>query len=141
MDERALQAPSGARPGVGDRPHDGNDLPHRFPDGRPFLPAARPVLAAGAEAEVLVMAYHAAAAGGRLEARVLDRTGAEVGPGALSALALGAEDETGLARGTARLRSAGLVPGEYLLELRLVGLAGGETLTRSAPFLVAIPAR
>src|SRR5688572_23394022 len=111
------------------------DAPYPFMlDGQPFLPSSRPVIAAGGQAEVVLMAYHAATAGRRLEGRVLDGAGTEVATAALQNMGSAPGGQPGLEQVKARFQAASLRPGEYRLAVRLVDRASGEALTSSLPF-------
>ena len=113
------------------------DVPYPFMlEGQPFLPASRPVIAAGGQAELVLMAYNAAAEGRRLEGRVLDGAGAEVGAAVLQRVGMASGWQPGLEQVRARFQAASLRPGEYRLEVRLVDPASGEALASSIPFVV-----
>jgi VWFA-related protein len=104
-------------------------------DGRPFLPAARPTIAAGGEAELVLVAYHAAAEGRRLEGRLFDRSGNEVASATLRRVgeAPAEPGETGAQRIRAVLQAPELRPGEYRLEVRLVDPGSGDVLVSALP--------
>lgn len=113
------------------------DAPYPFVvDGQPFLPSSRPVVAAGGQAEIVLMAYHAALAARRLEGRVLDGTGAEVATAALQQIGTAPGWQDGLEQVKVRFDPASLKPGEYRLEVRLVDPASGQALASSIPFVV-----
>jgi hypothetical protein len=113
------------------------DVPYPFLlEGQPFLPASRPVIAAGAQAELVLMAYHAAVGGRRLEGRVLDGSGVEVGDAILEQVGTAAGGQAGLEQVKARFRAASLRPGDYVLEVRLTEPASGDALVSSIPFVV-----
>ena len=113
------------------------DAPYPFMlDGQPFLPSSRPVIAAGGQAELVLMAYNAATAGRRLEGRVLDGAGTEVATAALQNMGSAPGWQPGLEQVKARFQAASLRPGEYRLEVRLVDPTSGEALSSSIPFLV-----
>jgi VWFA-related protein len=113
------------------------DVPYPFMlDGQPFLPASRPVIAPGGQADLVLMAYHAAVGGRRLDGRVLDGSGAEVGAAVLQQVGGAAGGQAGLEQLKARLQAASLRPGDYVLEVRLTEPASGEVLVSSIPFIV-----
>jgi hypothetical protein len=85
---------------------------------------------------LVLMAYHAAAEGRRLEGRVLDGAGAQVATATLQRMGTSAGSQPGLEQVKARFQAAGLRPGEYSLEIRLVDPASGEALASSIPFVV-----
>jgi VWFA-related protein len=107
-------------------------------EGKPFLPASQPVIAPGGEAQLVLMAYDAEVEGRRLEGRVLDAAGAEIAPAVLQRTGTAAGPQTGLEQLMVRFQAAGLRPGQYRLEVRLVD-PGGEALISSIPFLVRLP--
>ena len=104
--------------------------------GRNPLPAARPGIAAGGQAELLLMAYHVAVEGRRLEGRLLDRSGAEVAPASLRWVEAAAGTTAGVTRIRAVLEAPAVRPGDYRLEVRFVDPSGGPALVSSTPLRV-----
>lgn len=108
---------------------------------QPFIPASRPVFAAGAtgaagqEIPLSLVGYNLGAGELKAEARVLTADGKEAGTGEVRLL----ERETGGAAGpdrlTASFKPPKLAPGEYVLHVTLTG-AAGPAGTSSAPFVV-----
>ncbi len=101
----------------------------------PFIPASKPVLAAGQGARVAVMAYNLGAGDVRAEAGVLSADGQPVQGGALQLT----ERQRGGGRTPDRLvgtfTPAGLAPGEYLLRVTVTD-AGGAAQSSSIPFVI-----
>jgi len=97
--------------------------------GTPFIPASRPVLQPGQEAQVALVGY--SLPDGQLEAhaRVLSVDGREMGPAAIQVL----KRETGSkpARLVANVTPPQLAPGEYRLEVKLAGAGTAQTSTTS----------
>ena len=113
------------------------DAPYPFQlDGQPFLPSSRPVISAGGQAELVLMAYNTQIEGRRLEGRVLDGAGTEVGVATLQKVGTAPGWQPGLEQVKARFQAARLQPGEYRLEVSLVDPGSGDTISSSIPFLV-----
>jgi VWFA-related protein len=105
--------------------------------GQPFLPAAKPVLATGAEAPVALLIYNLGAEQAQVRATVLGAAGQAVAGGKLSISAWrrGEGGAPGEMQGS--FATAGLPPGEYLLRVTVTDPASGAAHTSSAPFVVA----
>jgi hypothetical protein len=99
----------------------------------PYVPAARPVLAGGEEARLVLVAYGWPPGDAQAEATAFSRDGKPAGRGELR---LEREAGTGgAARWVGRLKPPRLPPGEYVLEIKLSG--PGVARTRSTPFVVS----
>ena len=99
---------------------------------QPYIPASKPVLGAGQEAAVSLVAYNLPAGDLKAQAKVLSRDGKELGAGELRLL----ERENGTPdRLKATFRPPQLAPGEYQLQVTLVD-ASGATQTSSTVFVV-----
>ncbi|MBV8203028.1 MAG: VWA domain-containing protein [Acidobacteria bacterium] len=91
-----------------------------------YVPASRPVLAAGQAAAVALVGYHLPAGSFKAEARVLAADGKDLGEGDLKLGPRENPDAAGEDRLTATFRPpAGLVPGEYQLVIVLTDAQGG----------------
>ncbi len=113
-------------------------LPFRSAQG-PFLPAARPVLAAGAEAPLFLLASGLSAGERTVEGRVFTVDGRAV-PGGAVALAGGGGIVQGLEELPAVFRAESLPPGDYTLVVTLTDPASRRQLSSSLPFVIAAPA-
>jgi VWFA-related protein len=92
---------------------------------RAYIPASRPVLAAGQAAAVALVGYHLPAGGFKAEARVLGADGKDLGEGDLKLGQRENPDAEGEDRLTATFRPpAGLGPGEYQLVIVLTDAQG-----------------
>lgn len=102
----------------------------------PFIPASKPVLAAGQGARVAVMAYNLGTGDVRAEAGVLGADGQPVEGGALQLT----ERQRGGGRAPDRLVGTftpnGLAPGEYLLRVTITDAASGAAQSSSIPFVI-----
>lgn len=108
------------------------DMPYPFLlREQPYIPAALPVLAPGAEAELTLVTYNLT---GALQAktRVLAADGRELGKGQLRLIG---RESSAPERLLVAFRPPQLAPGEYRLEITLTD-GGGTTRTSSAPFVV-----
>ncbi len=105
-------------------------------DGRQLMPAARPVLAAGAEAPVALLVYNLGGEQAQVRATVLDAQGRPVAGGKLSISGWqrGEDGTPGRMRGS--FTAAGLAPGEYLLRVTVSDPASGAAHSSAAPFVV-----
>jgi hypothetical protein len=100
---------------------------------QPYVPAARPVLAAGQEARVALVGYGWPPGETQAEAAVVSRDGKAAGQGELR---VEREAGTGAAsRWAGTFKPPGLPPGEYVLEIKLSG--SGASRTSSIPFVVS----
>ncbi len=108
--------------------------------GRPFLPAARPVLAAGSEAAVGLVVYNLGAEVAQVRASVLDAAGRPVTGGKLTVRAFHRGEGTAPGTMEGSFSTAGLAPGEYRLRVTVVNPAGGASHTSSTPFVVGAAA-
>ncbi|MBW8875201.1 MAG: VWA domain-containing protein [Acidobacteria bacterium] len=101
---------------------------------QPFIPASKPVLAPGQEAQLILQGYNLGAGDLKAEARVLSADGKEVPGGDFK---LGGRD--GAAAGPVRLvasfRPPALPPGDYRLRVTLTD-GGGKAQTSIARFAV-----
>ncbi len=105
--------------------------------GAPFLPAVRPVLAAGAEAPVTVLVSNLAAEQAQVRAKVLDAAGREVAGGKLRIAAWRRGAAGALGRMEGSFATAGLPPGEYVLRVTVTDPASGAAQSSTAAFVVA----
>jgi VWFA-related protein len=120
----------------------GRPVPYPFmAGGQPFVPAARPVVAAGSETPLVLMgtglgAGELAVAGRVLGADGRPREGAAV---ALRgrAVAAGAGGPAGVERLLATFRAGSLPAGDYTLVVTLTDRATRRELSSSLPFVVA----
>jgi VWFA-related protein len=104
-----------------------------------YVPASRPVLAAGQEAAVALVGYNLPAGAFKTEARVLGSDGKDAGEGDLKIAGRESPDAQGKDRLTATFRPPrGLAPGEYQLVIVLTDAQGvaHNTATR---FVVPSP--
>ena len=113
----------------------GPQVPYPFmAKQQPFIPAARPALAAGQEVPLSLVGYNLGTGDLKAEGRILARDGKEVGGGEVRVLAresaVGGPD-----RLAAAFKPPQLPPGEYVLRVTLSGAAG--TAGSSAPFVVS----
>jgi VWFA-related protein len=117
------------------------DVPYPFVvQERPYVPASRPLLAAGQPAAVALVGYHLPAGNIKAEARVLAADGKDLGVGDLQIARRENPDAAGEDRLTATFRPPqGLVPGEYQLVIVLTDEQGG-THNSATRFVVASPA-
>jgi VWFA-related protein len=102
---------------------------------QPFIPASRPVLAAGQDAPLSLVGYNLGPGELKAEGRILTRDGREAGSGEVRVV----ERESagaGPDRLTAVFKPPKLAPGEYLLRVTLTGAAGVVTAS-GAPFAVS----
>jgi VWFA-related protein len=104
--------------------------------GEPFVPAARPVLTAGANTRVSLMGYHLAPDKGVVTAALVG--GAGTFPVTVHAVQRGAEDAAGGVRFGATLEVPAVVPGRYELS---VSIGGPDGVTASLPVRVASAAQ
>jgi VWFA-related protein len=106
---------------------------------RAYIPASRPVLAAGQEAAVALVGYNLPAGGLKAAARVLAADGKDLGEGDLKIGKRENPNAGGEDRLSATFRPpAGLVPGEYQLVIVLTD-AQGATHNSNTRFVVAAP--
>jgi VWFA-related protein len=100
----------------------------------PYIPASKPVLTAGQEAQIVLQGYNLAAGEVKAEAKVFSADGKEVGNGDFK---LGSRDGAGSSpmRLVASFRPAALPPGDYQLRVTLVDGAG-KAQTSMARFAV-----
>jgi VWFA-related protein len=128
-------------PAAGGGPEPGErQVPYPFVlRDQPFMPAARPRLAAGQDAPVALVGYGLGGLAVQPAARLLTAEGREVAAAGLSLLD---QERAGAAeRWKAALHlPAELAPGEYLLEVSLTDPASGAT-GRSTIGVVVAPAR
>ena len=103
---------------------------------QPYIPAARPALAAGQEVPVSLVGYNLGAGELKAEGRILDHNGKAVGAGEVRVLAREGAAGGGPDRLKAAFKPPPLPPGEYVLQVTLSG-AGGAAGTSSAPFVVS----
>jgi VWFA-related protein len=98
---------------------------------QPYIPASRPVLTPGQEAQVALVGYHLE---GDLQAaaRITSGDGKEVPGGEIRLLGREAGNPVRMA---ATFRPPSLAPGEYWLTVRLTGAAGAVE-TAAVPFVV-----
>lgn len=106
-------------------------------DGEPYIPAVRPRLAAGEPAEVYLIAYNLGAGAPELGVSLRRVDGEAVG--AATAPTVAARTVTGI-ENLDKLRvsfdTAGLTPGDYVLELSLADPVSGARRSASAPLTV-----
>ncbi|HYG63221.1 MAG TPA: VWA domain-containing protein [Thermoanaerobaculia bacterium] len=112
-------------------------------NGEPYVPAARPRLAAGDEARLCLVAYNLGEGNPLLHGEVLAADGQVVtGPagdtagGRLSGVERTATGLAGVDKLLATFRPAGLVPGDYTLRVRVTDPVTGAPEISSAPFSV-----
>jgi VWFA-related protein len=104
--------------------------------GRPFVPEARPVVAAAGEARVALLAYNLGSAA-VARAEVLRATDGRPAAGGGFRLVDRQRGEGGAPdRLVGVLTAHGLPPGEYLLRVTVTDRASGATHSSSAPFVV-----
>jgi VWFA-related protein len=108
---------------------------------RAYIPASRPVLAAGQETAVALVGYNLPAGGLKAQARVLAADGTDIGEGDLRIARRESPDAEGEDRLTATFRAPqGLLPGEYQLVIVLTD-AQGVAHNSAARFVVPAPAQ
>jgi VWFA-related protein len=106
---------------------------------RAYIPASRPVLAAGQEAAVALVGYNLPAGGLKAQARVLAADGTDLGEGDLRLGRRESPDAAGEDRLTATFRTPqGLQPGEYQLVIVLTD-AQGVAHNSATRFVVPAP--
>jgi VWFA-related protein len=114
------------------------DAPYPFMQGeQPYVPASRPVLGAGEDTKLALIAYNLGAGEVQASAKVLGADGREVQPAELQVTGRERGGVAGPDRLTASLKAPQLQPGEYRLQVTLT--AGGGAQTSSIPFVVAKP--
>ncbi len=106
--------------------------------GRPFLPAARPVVAAGAETPLLLMGTGLGSGELAVAGRVVGADGRarHGGAVALRGRARDAGGPPGVARLLATFRPGGLPAGDYTLVVTLTDPATHRELSSSLPFVI-----
>lgn len=104
--------------------------------GQRFLPAVRGDVAAGEEAQLLLMGFGLTEDHMVLESRVLDRSGEALEGGSLSFLARMSGDGERPDQLVLAFSPEGLAPGDYTLELTLGDPAAGHIGTLEAPVRV-----
>ncbi|HEY8020427.1 MAG TPA: VWA domain-containing protein [Thermoanaerobaculia bacterium] len=115
------------------------DVPFPFMNGeRPFLPAARPAVAAGGKAALLLMERGLGAGDLTLSGRIFGPEGVQKGDLALDGRAGAAQ---GLDHLLATFRPGKLAPGDYTLVVTLTDPATRRELTSSLPFAVVAAPR
>jgi VWFA-related protein len=128
----------------------GRERPVPYPftsGGRPFLPAARPVIAAGAETPLLLLgtglgAGELAVAGRVLGADGWPREGAAVAfRGPAGDAAPDAPADAGVERRLATFRAGSLPAGDYTLVVTLTDKTTRRELSSSLPFVITAPAQ
>ena len=107
---------------------------------QPYIPASKPVLAAGQEAAVSLVAYNLGAGDLKADAKVMTLDGKEVGTGQIKVLAREAGGAAGPDRLAATFRPPSLQPGEYVLQVT-VSSPEGKTETSTTRFVVGAPGR
>jgi VWFA-related protein len=123
-----------------DRSHEAAPYPFVVQE-RAYIPASRPVLAAGQETAVALVGYNLPAGGLKAQARVLAADGTDVGEGDLRIARRESPDAEGEDRLTATFRAPqGLQPGEYQLVVVLTD-AQGVAHNSAARFVVPAPAQ
>lgn len=105
-------------------------------NGEPYVPAARPAVPQGGDAELCLVAYNLDDGNLTLDGRVLSATGGEVRGGSLHLVERTATGIRGLDKLLASFRTDGLDPGGYTLEVSLTEQASGEVSTSSIPLTV-----
>jgi len=116
------------------------DVPFPFVDGaRPFLPAARPLVAAGADVPLLLLASGLSAGNQTLRGRVFAADGTPRPDPELTAPEL-AGTAPGLDRLRATFRPGSLPAGDYTLVITLTDPATRRQLSSSLPFAIAAAA-
>lgn len=105
-------------------------------EGRPFVPAARPVVAPRDRVPVQLLAYNVGDGPFTLASQVLS-VGGETVEGPQVELVDHSADGDGPARLELTFAPQGLPPGDYRLIIRLGGAGSGAELVSSTPFSVA----
>ena len=117
---------------------DDRQVPFPFLLGeQPFIPASRPVLGSGQEAQLSLVAYNLGTGEVKAEATVLARDGKEAGRGALTLVGRERGGASGPDRLTATFKAPALAPGEYLLRVSLTDAASGVSRTSTLPLVIA----
>jgi VWFA-related protein len=107
---------------------------------QPYIPASKPVLAAGQEAAVSLVAYNLGTGDLKADAKVMTLDGKEVGTGQIKVLAREGGGAAGPDRLAATFRPPSLQPGEYVLQVT-VSNGDGKTETSTTRFVVGAPGR
>jgi VWFA-related protein len=105
---------------------------------QPYIPASRPVLGAGQEAQLSLVAYNLGAGEVKADAKVLGADGKEVQAADLKVTDRERGGSASPDRLTASLKAPQLQPGEYRLQVTLTG-GGGLKQTSWIDFVVAKP--
>jgi hypothetical protein len=135
--ERWLLVRQASRPDEGAGGAGGGDGGYPFLlDGQRFLPAVRGDVAAGEEAQLLLMGFGLTEEGMVLESRVLDRSGEALEGGSLSFLGRTSGDGKRPDQLVLAFNPQGLAPGDYILELTLAGPDAGRIGILEAPVRV-----
>jgi VWFA-related protein len=132
--ERWLLVRQADRPGEG--ADDGDESYPFLLAGQRFVPAIRGDVAAGEEAQLLLMGFGLTEDSMVLESRVLDRSGEALEGGSLSFLARMAGDQDRPDQLVLAFDPQGLAPGDYTLELTLAGPDAGRIGVLEAPVRV-----
>jgi len=106
----------------------------------PFIPASRPLLGAGQDAQLSLVAYNLATGEVQAEATVLGADGKEVGRAPLTLVDRERGGAASPDRVTATFKPPALAPGEYTLQVSLTDAAGGRTTSR-LPFVITSGAK
>ncbi|MEO8502306.1 MAG: VWA domain-containing protein [Acidobacteriota bacterium] len=105
-------------------------------NGEPYIPAARPEIAAGTPARLCLVAYSLGAAKPSIETQVVDGNGNPVASGQVAILERTVTGIVGFDQLLASFDATGLAPGEYTLHIGLTDGTSGNKQTNSIPFAV-----
>ncbi len=101
----------------------------------PYIPASRPVLGAGQNAQISLVAYNLGDGEVQADAKVLAADGKEMQAADLQVTDRERGSAAGPDRLTASFKAPALAPGEYQLQVTL-SAGGGARQTSSIPFIV-----
>jgi VWFA-related protein len=111
------------------------DFPFLLSD-QPFIPASRPVLSPGQDAQLSLVAFNLGTGEVQAAARVLDGEGKDLGPAALTLVDRERGGAASPDRLTATVRPPQLPPGAYLLQVTLTDATSGQSRTSGIHFAV-----
>jgi hypothetical protein len=104
--------------------------------GQPYIPAARPVLSRGVQAQLCIATYNLGKGRPDVSARVVDDAGQPVSGGALKVRDRTASGVAGLDKLSATFTPRGLTEGDYRLEVEITDASTGLSEAASIPFRV-----
>ncbi|RPH54869.1 VWA domain-containing protein, partial [bacterium] len=107
---------------------------------QPYIPASKPVLAAGQDAAVSLVTYNLGAGDLTADAKVMSLDGKDMGTGQIKVLSREGGGAAGPDRLAATFRPPSLQPGEYVLQVT-VSNPEGKTETSTTRFVVGAPGR